>query len=175
MQQRLLILRQPGNGADRGQRKKEGEVERREERREKRQAPMWSTPYSESSPRHFLCPTNNTIILNITIDKPTAEARDPTVPFRTTTVLGFSNWENTCAYLGITSYPARRPIPPTRALPSQSPPNALPPQEFLHMGVGVKKPCRPSCIVIGELDFAEMSFSPCGTIQPGAKPTHIQF
>lgn len=80
MQQRLLILRQPGNGPDRGQRKKEGEVERREERREKRQAPMWSTPYSESSPRHFLWPTNNTIILNIMMDKPTAEARDPMVP-----------------------------------------------------------------------------------------------
>lgn len=40
MQQRLLIMRQPGNGVDRGHRKKEGEVERREERREKRQAPM---------------------------------------------------------------------------------------------------------------------------------------
>lgn len=173
MQQRLLILWQLGNGADRGQRKKEGEAERREERREKRQAPMWSTPYSESSPRYFLWPTNNTIILNITMDKPTDEARDPRVQFSTATVVGFSNWENACAYLGITSYPARWPIPPTRALPSQSPPNALPPQEFLHMGVGLKKPCRPSWIVIGELDFAEVSFLPCGTIQPGAKTTHI--
>lgn len=80
-QQCLLILRQPGNGAD-------GDKERRKERQRKgregrRRDKTLCDLLLTVSPHlvTFYGLTNNTIILNITMDKPTDEPRDPRFHF----------------------------------------------------------------------------------------------
>lgn len=80
-QQCLFILRQPGNGADGDkERRKERQREGREGRRRDKilcDLLLTVSPHLVT----FYGLTNNTIILNITMDKPTDEPRDPRFHF----------------------------------------------------------------------------------------------